>query len=667
MRFLTHTCFLRSLATAIVVIVLGAGIAVGIDRLPAEIPSLNVSADDAIREAVRAVDQIEKESPRVRALTRAFHDIRVLEPPAYQPLVDRLERALQLLEDKDQMLAAGEVLYHLNPDVVLHMCNTIRDERTRDQCLRYYVLASIDRPLQDLGPLIESVKNPARRLECIKSLARNRTANLKELHAALREARDQAGADDATISPHTLAVNLSRFPEAHFGEILDLIRAEFTADEQVQILSRLSGQWGYWKKSPAAATFWFDTALQVLPMCKDREAAARMLLHSGAKYRPQQALELFDREIEPRLDRTPTGALSYLAPAGIDKVLTRCDRLAGRLHMPSENIAAQVLGDVASSKDPAPAVTWLQAAPASPLRDVAVARIAAGLAHRASQGWDELPTIQKHAEFLSTAALEIKDSKQRGIACEAVFNLSRRSRSGPVQLPQAIRIEFARLWPAIQSQLEPERRKWRVMQIVALLPEDLQRDAIRESFRESDPRTAAAMIRDSSLADKEKLELYQQCLDQLRVIPDGFKRSAALTAISRALQDVDPELSLQVLWEGLKVAQELKLGPQVHDLSDSLGSAFPCVTADECLRYAIDIRPAQPAKSIHALWSFARTLEGQAEREAVLESALELLLRQKETAKAAGVANLIGDPERRIKAWTAIATVASGKELRNDW
>jgi hypothetical protein len=70
---------------------------------------------------------------------------------------------------------------------------------------------------------------------------------------------------------------------------------------------------------------------------------------------------------------------------------------------------------------------------------------------------------------------------------------------------------------------------------------------------------------------------------------------------------------------------------------------------------------------VQALWSFTRTLESASEREAVLETTVEILLRQRETAKAAGVADLIADPSRRTKVWCAVAVVASGKELRSDW
>jgi hypothetical protein len=133
------------------------------------------------------------------------------------------------------------------------------------------------------------------------------------------------------------------------------------------------------------------------------------------------------------------------------------------------------------------------------------------------------------------------------------------------------------------------------------------------------------------------------------------------------LWDVDPDLSLRILWEGLKTAEDLGLGRQYHDVTDWLGFVLPYTSPDECLGHTVGNTHPEPEKAIQALWALARTQQRQGHRDAVLESLAEMLLRQENVSQAVGVAALLFDPARQTKVWTAVAIVAHGKRLRLNW
>jgi len=330
-----------------------------------------------------------------------------------------------------------------------------------------------------------------------------------------------------------------------------------------------------------------------------------------------------------------------------------------------------VLGRVASSSHPEPALQWLQAAPPSPVRDAAVVEIAGGVSHRAYQGRDDPATVQQRIDLLAKYALDVADPKTRGRACEAICGLVNwatwRSRPAPVALPPSVRDEYASLWPRIESGLDPDRRRFHFLEYASLLPLRLQQDEVREALAKQETQRAAALVRIATIGQSEKLRWYEQILDQARRAPNLSQRSAMLSGIARCLWDMDPDLSLRVFWEGLKIAEEEGFKPQHHDVSDWLGDPNPYVTPEECLRYNNSYMPNEPQKAIQALWAFARAEQRPSHRDGVLESLAEMLLRQEDAPQAACVAAILSDPARRAKVWTAVAIVARGKPLREDW
>lgn len=658
-------------ATASLLVLLGTQCprALAIERLPEQIPSLAVEADRAVQEAVRSAARIEQQSERQKMVTRILYDVRDLAPAKVQPFVAILRQELAQLDDKRKMLASGEALYHLEPAFVLDQCRQIDEDATRDRCLRYYIQASQGRSAAELRPLMEEVKDPAMRADCAAALARNRQASLEEIRGLWRERKKVAGPASTSQDIYSLAGTLERFADRQFDEVIEFARNELTPDEAVRTLAILASRFDHAHKSPEKTTRLFREAAEVVPACANPAEATTTLLHAGlAKRYPQRALALFDKHLEPALTRSaPDSVLPGLVPAGLELALERSDRISARLNLPKEMLAARMMGRVASS-DPTAAMAWLKAAPDSAFRDAAVKEIAQGLWSVSLNGRADPGAIQQWVDALADAVPAIDDVKLRASACEAIHTLARRSGNGSsATIPKSIRDEYARMWRQIAMRLEPDQRMHRLVQYTSLLSLDIQQDGIDRALREGKTRIAAALVRGSSLGADQKRRWYGQIIEQARDVPDLPQRSATLAGISRCLQEVDPDLALRVLWEGLKIAQDLGLKQQYHDVGDSLGSMFPYVTPDECLRSTIDNLPSEPAKTIQALWSFARTLEAPGEREAMLETVVELLLRQNETRKAAGVADLFNDPARRAKVWGAVAIVTSGKPLRTDW
>ena len=270
-------------------------------------------------------------------------------------------------------------------------------------------------------------------------------------------------------------------------------------------------------------------------------------------------------------------------------------------------------------------------------------------------------------EAATRHTLAVEDKALRGKACERLSALVRSwSHDPPIPLPQAIRDEYAKLWPEIESKLDADSQRNHIEMNTRLLPLDVQVDAIRQAFMTKRVRFAAGLVWRSELGLDDKATWYAQILTQVREIPELPNRSAALTGIAQCLRHDKPEQCLDLLWEGLRISQRLGLAPELHDGSDSLGTIYPLVTAEECMRMGFKRSPTDD-RSTQALWSFARQLDRRDEQDPVLEKCVGLLLWQGQTEKAAGVIRLIGDPARRARAWGAVAVVKQGRPLRNDW
>jgi hypothetical protein len=636
-----------------------------VDRLPAKIPELAVSAPESISQAVQAARRIEDPEERCQVLMRILYDVRPLPFDTIQPLAAELTEQLFALPDKRRVMNGGESLWFLDLATVHRLLDQIADDDARDTCLWYYIRSS-RASLAEKRALLARVKGPVRRKQCLFALLASPRNTFDELLDLLPEAKEAGWKETDVLYP--LGMPLTQFVDQDFDKIARLARAELSPEGAVRMLAMMGGHFDHEAKSPVLAIRCFEEAAQFIPLCKKRDDAARTLLQYGlARPRPELALKLFDEEIEPRMSRSLTeSGLKALAPAGLDAVIERGERIALRFSFTKEQVLSKAFGSIASSSDPAPVVAWLKAAPESSLRDAAVAPIASGLAHRASQGDDDLTTVQAYVDWLAELALTIEPAQVRGEACMAVFQLSQFSRAQPIKLPASIRDEYARVWPSIEAGIRPDDRLWRMQLVFELLPLEIQEQAIRTAFGEGKIRQAAALVRNSTLSDKEKLRWHAGLVAQARELPEPAVRSATLSALGKCLNEIDPDQGLRLLWEGLRVAQAAGIKPAVHDAGDAIGSLSPYASADECLRSTIGNVPRQPDRLIAALWSFARELEDAGEREAVLEMAAQLLLRQKRPDEAASIADSISDPARRAKLWAAVVTVKLGRELRED-
>jgi hypothetical protein len=123
---------------------------------------------------------------------------------------------------------------------------------------------------------------------------------------------------------------------------------------------------------------------------------------------------------------------------------------------------------------------------------------------------------------------------------------------------------------------------------------------------------------------------------------------------------------LPILWESLALARQLSLKPIPQNIDDGPGyHGYHCppTNADEALGPpALSTRKSNEQHGTQALWAFARQLDDEADRDAVLEVLGKRLVAQKEYAKAAGVASLISSRLRSARLLAATAVAQSGKK-----
>lgn len=637
------------------------------ESLPEQLPHRAVTATEALQEVVRAAEMVDLGHQRQNALTRVLYDVADFDRAELSPVVDCVERALPPWPKLGDATIAASVLARKPPQLVLRICQGVESPRVRDECLRNYVGASADRP-SELLPLLSAIERPATRAQAWISLARNDRATWERAKQAMTEAQKFGDVAEAAGNIYALGVLVSRFAKDDPDAVADFLRTVLPPQTAVVAIGHASVYCDFQHKSPTAAARLLEQAAALVPSCPDPAAAATQLMQAWlAKHHPTVALELFDKYIEQKIEQTPDHPISYLWPAGLTSTLERVERFCSKRGIPKDPITARVLGRVASFDGPELATDWLQAAPPSRLRDEATVEIISGLTYRISYRQPDRNVAVGWVETATRHALAIEDKALRAKACERMTVLVGALRLQPaIALPPAIRDEYAKLWPQIESTLDADERSHRVAMPMRLLPIDVQVRAIREAIAASRVRMAATRVWQSDLSSEVKATWYAQILTLARAIPELPKRSAALTGIAQCFRHDNPERCLSLLWEGLRISQSIGLKPEYHDSGDALGTTYPLVTPDECMRIGFDRLPTDD-RSIQALWSFARKLDRPDEQDPVLEKCVALLLRQGLADQAAGVTDLIADPARRARSWGAVAVVKKGKPLRNDW
>jgi hypothetical protein len=157
-------------------------------------------------------------------------------------------------------------------------------------------------------------------------------------------------------------------------------------------------------------------------------------------------------------------------------------------------------------------------------------------------------------------------------------------------------------------------------------------------------------------------------LAEAKQLPDREQKAKALSGVGGALWWVDADESLVMLWESLSLARELGLKPL--ELGDTTGPGYngwyyPPTSADEALGLVFLEAIGHSAPNADPFWAFARKLENADDREAVLEAAGKLLVKQKDLTRANGIATLLASPIRRTRLLIAITKAATESSLKN--
>ncbi len=551
---------------------------------------------------------------------------------------------------------------------MLRLAKRIDDPKARDYCFRAYIGGSHERDPKELITLIDEIEAPSIKAAAWFSMARAERADFEQATTYLNEARRLGNIIEAAGGVYSLGMVSSRFAKDQPDAVADYFQSALLPQDAVIAIGHAGVYCDFQHKSPKSAARLLQRGAELVPSCPDQAAATVSLLHSGlAKHHPTLALELFDKFVEPAVKETPDYPISYLWPAGLQETMKRAERYCINRGIPSERVKARVIGRIASFDNPELVVQWLETATPSSLRDESTVEIIRGVEYHAVKTRGNREQLVKWIDRLTKYALSVDDKPRRAEACLRIASLVAASREQPpIPLPVSVREEYVKLWPEIEAKLDSEARENHIQRNLALLPTSIQVDTIRQALAKKRVRQAAALVWGSSLSQEDKASWHRQVLSEARTIADLPKRSAALSGIAQCFRQDNPDQCLRLLWESLRISQKLGLKPEYHDVSDGLGTVFPLATADECIRLGFKKLPADD-KTVSALWSFARELDRREEQEVLLERTVEMLLRQGDTDKAAGVVQLIDDPARRARAWGAVAVVIRGKPLRNDW
>ena len=664
-----HTCHTALATTAPFVVIIFAlltapwRIACAIDPLPAEIPEVDVTADESIRKAAEAIERIENDEERLRTLSRALYDLRSLGREKLLPLLAAVEREAGRRKDNNWLSLPSESLAVVDPELLLKLSEDITDERVRDYCLAKCAggFARIDVPKS--RRVAAMIKNPERRAEAWVGVFSGRL-ELADIKAIWTEILATGWPPNRGDREYVLGYALARAAPKNFPEVADFARQQLKPDEAVLTLCHMSGQLRYFENQPELADRALTAAAELVPTCEDRAAAVKWLLHYHyAGLDRERAAALFHEYVVPLALRQPDQQWQVrgLADGGIDFALRHAKKAADALDVPEERLIRSVLGNAAVQLEPEVALAWLKEQPASPTRELAVVCIAGGFAERTSKTIVNSAVHQKWVDLLSKEVLGISDPHIRREACEQILWLTRAPKSkAKISLPAAIRSEYGRLWDDPSAAPERPRDTWQIVIYSRLLPEKMQEREISRLWKERENEGAAAVLDQSSLEAETRQSWYDKLLEQARATTKTTQRAARLTGIAKCLKDENQAQSVAVLWEALELVKPFNPKRGYHDVVGYLGSVTPPANPDEALTSTfVDFRGGgQPA--IDALWDFAHKLAAAEEREPLLEALAKVLVEANQSARAAGVTTLLADPARQARVWIEIARETHG-------
>jgi hypothetical protein len=634
------------------------------DQLPERIPSLTITVREAIQKVVQTVTELEAAGERQRALTRVLYDLRALDAQTTSPVYALLDETFNGLANSQDLLHSVEVFSRVPPATILRVARQMQDAQARDRCLQHYVSGSVDRNLDDLLPLIHEIKDPLTRCKAWVSLLYGTRLDLKQAEFALREARQLGDVAAAAYNAHQLGLMIAPLAAKHPEGVAQLLAEVLKPNQAVAADAVASGYCEFKHNSPQASAQLLQIAAKLVPQCDDPADVTTTLLHHRlAKHHPNLALELFDKHVAGERVNSPDNVISYLWPAGMARMLERAERYCKEHGSSREWLIPSVIGRIASTEKPELAIQWLERTEPRRIRDEATVKISQGLVHYVHKRENERAKLVHWVDVLTKCTLAINDGQLRASGCERLSTLVGVIRvKPPIELPQSIRDEYLTLWPEIRTRLEAAK-KWDLHHVrYDLAPRDVFDEALRQSFSKSETRFVAGLVHNSNLTAEEKAEWNAAILAQARAIPDLRKRAITLTGLAKLWRNGDPELSLQLALDGLRIAQRLGI-KRVNGIE---GIDEPYVTMEDTLRFGVERLPTNE-NSVQSLWKLASRLDAMDERDAVLEALVGVLLRSKDTDRAAGVSKLVGDPARRARAWGAVAVVTSGKPLRVDW
>ncbi len=644
-------------------------VAWALEPLPADIPPVEVRAEESVGRAAAAIERINDPEERLLTLSRAIYNLRSLGRPKLSPLLALAER--EAMESSDNRLVIlDEPLAIVDPELLFKLCDSIKDERVRDTCLYYYARGGARQDLTKARRIVAEIKDPARRASALVNIIYSGQFTLPELKGVLTEIHALGWPESSGARPYPIGYALVKMPPENFPEVVAFIQEEFKPDEAVLTLCHMAGQYSYFQKRPELAKRALAAAAELVSNCDDRAAAVKWILHYRyAQFDREHAAALFHEHVVPLAKRQgdQQGEIRGLAAGGIDFALSHAKRAAEELGIPEDRLVHVVLRAAADYLVPEELLAWLNGQPATRTREAAMGCFARGLAERTRKTAVDPTLHQKWVDLLSAEAVKISDPALRREACEAIFRLTRYPRSkAKIIVPLDLKVEYARLWERREELPAGNALAWNMSFHLGLHSDSVQEEEIRRLDWERKTRAAAARLRDSSLDGKTKKDWYDRLLDQARAVPDKGQRAAVLSGIATCLEDERPADAIDVLWESLQLVKPYhKSEAWNHDVGDELGDVLAPSNPDEALSSMyLDFRGGgQPA--INALWAFAHKLDAADEREPLLEALAKVLVVYGQTTRAAGVTTLLSDPARQARVWMEVARQLHGVKDEN--
>lgn len=635
------------------------------EPLPVAIPVRVVGSAKLIEEAAATLSRHVELRERYLATSNCLYYLYLFSPEELKPLIELLERDAPQVQDEALHSSTRGILIHFAPDLALELFQNVADQRRRDHWLGEIAVAAARRDMPEARSILERVKDPFARAKTLVEIAQYGKVDFEETKAALTEARRLGWPDRPITQPYIYGTAVGRFASEHFQDSVEFVRSALSPQESVTALCGMARVCRSERKEAEIANSLLSVAADLISTCEDPFEATRTLFTYGfAEQDSQRAREFLDtywrdRVLPPELAEV----LFTLAGTDIGTAARNAEEIADRYKLSKEKMVVGVLARIARGQGPVPVLTWLEEAPASPLRDATVAPIISGLSSFAARQRLNSGQVQSWLQGLGRHALAVANNRQRWMACDAVCRLCEQA---SLSIPNSIHDERSRLLFEVESQLLPGYLRFE------LYPHERQRAAIDRTWQQGHEeartwdingiRSTAALVRDSTLPPAEKRAWFEKLLHEARAILNLKDRSAVLSGLGLALGKFDPEWSIRVHWEGLGLARQLGLKPEYHDVGDSLGTVFHLATADEALRRAsFDGSDA----NVNALWAFARQLENADDRSAVLEALSKALVQSKDYERAAGVAALIDSPLRRACLAAHLAAAQSGKTRPN--